>query len=76
MYRPRQICEPCGVKLPPRNKALKDVTVREIAAMTEKQAKEMLSYLAGYGIDKDAEDFRRVWNLALKACCSPAAVSP
>jgi len=66
-YRP--ICEPCGVKLPPRNKVLKDVTVRGIAAMTEKQAKEMLSYLAGYGIDKDTEDFRRVWNLALKACC-------
>ena len=53
-------------QLPTKNKALRDITLREVDALTERQAKNVLAFLSGHYIRANADEWRRIWAAALK----------
>jgi hypothetical protein len=54
-------------RLPTKNKALKDITLRGVNALTERQAKNVLAFLSGHYIRANADEWKQMWAAALKS---------
>jgi hypothetical protein len=49
-----------------KNESLKKMTLKEIDALTERQAKGALAFISGYYIENHPDEWKWVWEHALK----------